>query len=31
MHNQLSELYENNLNLRMKYPTEPLKFYQSEE
>ena len=28
---ELSDLYEQNTNLRMKYPTDPMKFYQSEE
>lgn len=27
----MSELYETNITLRMKYPTEPMKFYQAEE
>jgi hypothetical protein len=25
----LNNLYEANINLRMKYPTEPMRFYQS--
>ena len=28
---QLAELYETDITLRMKYPTEPMKFYQTEE
>lgn len=27
----LNTLYEANINLRMKYPTEPMRFYQTEE
>lgn len=27
----LNNLYEANINLRMKYPTEPMRFYQSQE
>lgn len=30
-HDALNELYDQNINLRMKYPTEPMKFYQTEE
>ena len=30
-HSQLNELYQQNINLRMKYPTDHMRFYQSEE